>query len=691
MFFKEVNEIDLGETTIANIFIDIFMPMANGLYVKVYLLGYRQACDPNSNPKFDNNSIAKNLNIPLSDVIDAWKFWQNKNIIRMHKNEGLDDFDYSIEFLDLKKFYMDNMHINTKSIKSNSDSIVSASENPSFRKMFTTINKIVGRYLDPGEKISILEIMNKYNMDPDMIVCAYEYVRDKHGSSRPVKYIESILRGWYDSNLFSPKDVKDSFMVRSEIYMMYKTIFNELGFRRLPSKQEERIIDSWFDKFNMDIELILSACNKSMHLSNPSVSYINGILNNWYIKNIKNIDDLNLHEANNKYDKNERYKMYKTIFNELSFDRKPTKQEEKVIDRWFDEFNMDIELILFACSKSINVSNPSISYINGILNNWYTKNIKNLDDLNLHEDNDKYNKNERFMMYKTIFNELGFHRKPTKEEEKVMNSWFDELNMDIELIFSACSKSINASNPSISYINSILNNWYIKNIKNLESLKTYENNEISMMYKTIFNELGFHRKPTKEEEKIMDSWFNEFNMDIELILFACSKSISASKPSILYINGILNNWNNENIKNLEDLKTYERQNTYNTSERYSMYRTIFKELGFNRLSSKEEERIIDSWFDELNMDIELILFACSRSKNVPNPSISYINSILNKWYNENIKSPKDLKLNEHNNKSNNKNTNVSKTSFHNFDETFTKYTSDELDAIIEKSQKEKFK
>ena len=55
MFFKEVNEIDLGETTIANIFIDIFMPMANGLYVKVYLLGYRQACDPNSNPNFDNN------------------------------------------------------------------------------------------------------------------------------------------------------------------------------------------------------------------------------------------------------------------------------------------------------------------------------------------------------------------------------------------------------------------------------------------------------------------------------------------------------------------------------------------------------------------------------------------------------------------------------------------------------------
>ena len=294
MFFKEVNEIDLGETTIANIFIDIFMPMANGLYVKVYLLGYRQACDPSSNPKFSNNSIAKNLNVPLSDVIDAWKFWERKNIIKLHKNEGLSEFDYSIEFLDLKKFYMDNMHINTTSIKSNTDSIVSVSENPSIRKMFNSINQIIGRYLDPGEKISILDIMDKYNMDPDMILYAYEYVRDKHGSSRPVKYIESIIRGWYDSSLYTPQDVKDSFAVKSERYVLYKTIFNELGFYRVPSKSEEKIMNTWLDKYNMDIEVILSACSKSKNIPNPSISYINGIIENWKEKNVQTLDDIKL-------------------------------------------------------------------------------------------------------------------------------------------------------------------------------------------------------------------------------------------------------------------------------------------------------------------------------------------------------------------------------------------------------------
>ncbi|MGL4912334.1 MAG: DnaD domain protein [Romboutsia sp.] len=290
MFFKEVNEIDLGETTIANIFIDIFMPMANGLYVKVYLLGYRQACDPRVNPKFDNNSIAKNLNIPLSDVIDAWKFWETKNIIKMHKNEGLNDFDYSIEFMDLKRFYMDNMHVNTPSIKSNSDSIVSVSENPSIRRMFNSINQIVGRYLDPGEKISILDIMNKYNMDPDMIVYAYEYVKDKHGSSRPVKYVESILRSWYDSSLYTPQDVENSFAVKSERYAVYKTIFNELGFYRPASKPEERMMDNWLDK--LDIEIILEACSRSKNTSNPSISYINGIIERWTKNNVNSIEDI---------------------------------------------------------------------------------------------------------------------------------------------------------------------------------------------------------------------------------------------------------------------------------------------------------------------------------------------------------------------------------------------------------------
>ncbi|MGL5642349.1 MAG: DnaD domain protein [Paraclostridium sp.] len=301
MFFKEVNEIDLGQTTIDNIFIDIFMPMANGLYVQVYLLGYRYACDATSNPKFNNSSIAMNLNIPLSDVLSAWEFWEEKKLIKKHKNDGNDDFSFSIEFLDLKKIYMDNLLNTNHSIKSDVNSIVSAGENPQIRKMFNSINQVVGRHLQPGEKISILDMMDKYNMSTDMILCAYEHVKDKTGTSKPVSYIEGVIRNWYDASIYTPEEVENSFVERSKRFMMYKTVFNELGFSRQPTRSEKDLMDIWFDKYKFDIELILEACSKSKNISNPSISYINGIVKSWNEKNIKTLEDLSLSEEEFKH------------------------------------------------------------------------------------------------------------------------------------------------------------------------------------------------------------------------------------------------------------------------------------------------------------------------------------------------------------------------------------------------------
>ncbi|GAA0092442.1 DnaD domain protein [Paraclostridium bifermentans] len=296
MFFKEVNEIDLGQTTIDNIFIDIFMPMANGLYVQVYLLGYRYACDETSNPKFNNNSIAKNLNVPLSDVLAAWDFWEDKNLIKKHKNDGLDDFSFSIEFLDLKKIYIDNILNANNSVKSDVNAIVTINDNPEIRKMFNSINQVIGRHLQSNEKITIMDMIDKYNMTTDMIVCAYEHVKEQTGVAKPVSYVEGIIRNWYDANLYTVEDVKNSFAQRSKRFMMYKTVFNELGFSRQATKAEKEIMDVWFDKYKFDIELILEACSKSKNISNPSIAYINGIVKSWNDKNIKTLEDLKASE-----------------------------------------------------------------------------------------------------------------------------------------------------------------------------------------------------------------------------------------------------------------------------------------------------------------------------------------------------------------------------------------------------------
>ncbi|EQF22279.1 dnaD domain protein [Clostridioides difficile CD160] len=293
MFFKENTEINLGETTIPNIFIDIFMPMADGLYVKIYLLGYRQACDGSSNPNFNNSSISKNLNVPLSDVLNAWKFWEEKKIIKIHNDNDEYNLNYSIEFLDLKSFYINNMLNNTPKLKQELSEDLLETENQEIKNMFIEIKKISNRVLEPSEKKTILNIIDKFNVTTDLIIFAYEYAKKKNGVPKPARYIESIIKGWYDSNLHTLEDVKNSFLDKENRFKLYKTIFNELGFYRIPTRVEKEIMDTWLDKFNMNIDIIIEACSKSKNIASPSIAYINGIVKNWYEEDIKSLADLN--------------------------------------------------------------------------------------------------------------------------------------------------------------------------------------------------------------------------------------------------------------------------------------------------------------------------------------------------------------------------------------------------------------
>ncbi|SHH52327.1 DnaD domain protein [Tepidibacter thalassicus] len=377
MFFKEINEIDLGETPIDNIFIDIFMPMANGTYVKVYLLAYKYALDASISNNMTNKSLARNLNIPLTDVLSAWDFWEEKGIIKKHIKADEEEWNYSIEFLNLKKLYIENIlktNISKKN-KTTPDELITINQNPNIQKMFNYINKIINRSLVPNEKIQILDIMDKYNMGPDMIKSAYAYAKQKSGIKN-IKYIEGIIRNWYDNKIYTLEDLEEYLAKKSERFITYKKIFKELGFYREPTMEERKTMDSWIDDFGFSIDLILYACSKSKNTSNPSISYINAIIKKWHEKGFKTIEDVKKFAQK----RSERLELYKIIFEALGFKKPPSKEEIKVMDSWIDDFNFSMDLVLHACSKSKNTSTPSVAYINSILESWHKKGFKTIKD-----------------------------------------------------------------------------------------------------------------------------------------------------------------------------------------------------------------------------------------------------------------------------------------------------------------------
>ena len=302
-FTLETTDMDLGDTPIENIFINDYMPMANGTYVKVYLLGYKYAHDKDSKIEVNNQTIAKHLQIPLDDVLTAWDFWSSKGIIEKMEPEEDDEYNYKVKFLSLKQLYIKNnpnvfkikeKQEKTKPTPATPQDLIDANQMPIINEMFNNIDYIMRRQTVTTEKQKILSWIQDYNMNPDVIEKAFSYGVEKKGV-RNVNYVEAIIRNWYDNGLTNIDAVIEHFKTQDEKYYRYQKVMRSLGFDNRPISQGEmNVIDKWFEEYEFSLELVLKGCENSSKVPNPSINYIDGVLKSWYGKDIKTIEDIEL-------------------------------------------------------------------------------------------------------------------------------------------------------------------------------------------------------------------------------------------------------------------------------------------------------------------------------------------------------------------------------------------------------------
>lgn len=299
-FTLETTDMDLGDTPIENIFINDYMPMANGTYVKVYLLGYKYAHDKDNKIDVNNQTIAKHLEIPLDDVLSAWDFWSSKGIVEKMPPEEDNKYNYKVKFLNLKQLYIknnlslfNNKEQPTKAPKpATSQDLIDANQIPLINKMFNNIDDIMRRQTVTNEKQKILSWIQDYNMNPDVIEKAFFYGVEKKGV-RNVNYVEGIIRNWYDEGLTNMDAVIEHFKTQDEKYYRYQKVMQSLGMANRSITQGEMIvIDKWFDEYKFSMEIVLKGCENSAKVSNPSINYIDGVLKSWHKKEIITLNDI---------------------------------------------------------------------------------------------------------------------------------------------------------------------------------------------------------------------------------------------------------------------------------------------------------------------------------------------------------------------------------------------------------------
>lgn len=160
-------------------------------------------------------------------------------------------------------------------------------------------------------------------------------------------------------------------------------------------------------------------------------------------------------------------------------------------------------------------------------------------------------------------------RRPLNTQEKIkIIKWLRDYNISCEMISHAYSYAYDIlKKKSPAYVETIIMNWYDKGFTNLSQVMSDFNvmNDSQRNYNKLMQSLAMPFKNVSDfEKKIIDKWYDDFNYGNDIILKGAENFIYTAKPSIAYLDAILEAWHKEGIKTVEDA---ERTNELYRSDR----------------------------------------------------------------------------------------------------------------------------
>lgn len=297
----------LFSTSVENMFISEYLPMAPGNYVKVYLFGLMNA---ELGASVDMNVSSNVLNLPLEEIEKAWAYWEDKGAIRQVYD--VESHSYRIEFLSLLEELYGGARRDTKRVESkprekavptqetSSDSrrMSGTSEAPKraktkeeieeeelarleemeIRALFTSLEEARGSSLSSTEMDKIRDTIRIYEVTPDVYAYAIKHCTEMEKFD--VKYINKVALRWKEAGCEDIMQVKELLDKESKRYSQYQRIFKEMRYTRPITDADKEMMDTWFDTWEFKLKDVLEACNETAGLRSADLRYVNKVLEN---------------------------------------------------------------------------------------------------------------------------------------------------------------------------------------------------------------------------------------------------------------------------------------------------------------------------------------------------------------------------------------------------------------------------
>ena len=156
---------------------------------------------------------------------------------------------------------------------------------------------------------------------------------------------------------------------------------NNTFFQGVMSSSWYRDIDSWFDKYNFDEDVMYALFRHCYDHNALTKSYICKVADNWQSKAVKNSFDLDRYSL-----EQQRFRKIKlNIVKKLKLGRNLTQYEDEYVEKWVVQFNYDFAIIEIALKKTTGKTNPNFRYIDAIISEWNKNDLRTKDEIMFYE------------------------------------------------------------------------------------------------------------------------------------------------------------------------------------------------------------------------------------------------------------------------------------------------------------------
>ena len=355
------SDIATSFTTVSDIFIDQYMPKANGEFVKVYL--YLLRATGSGAGIATISEIADHFSNTEADIIRALNYWASEGILQLQS--GADGQIMGINLCSLSASGMQAAQSNIQSAVADNaaqnnlqNGVVNNATQNNLQN--SVVNNAAQNNLQNGVVNNAAQNISTANirMQDSVVEKLKSQTTDKASSSQKEYTLDEIKEFRKNPDI-------------SELFFIIETYL-----KHTLSSTDTNMVLYWLDELHFSTDLVEYLVEYCITKGHSSLRYMNKVALGWADAGIKTVDQA-------KDDAAAHSQIYYSVMKALGITgRNLVDSEVSLINKWVGEYGFDIELVKAACSKTISaIQKPSFEYTDSILANWRKKDVHTLKDV----------------------------------------------------------------------------------------------------------------------------------------------------------------------------------------------------------------------------------------------------------------------------------------------------------------------